>query len=369
MLRLFSPMNHTNTIFLTGAPDASSLDWTEEGLLNNFCSALQRYLDHTQPRPPPTPAPTQPVAKWRAIPLTNKTFYESPARSLGNNNNIKHDFLDYSFAIHQSHEIAPQEQSMLSDADGALTFITLSESSINSSEAEDATTTFMSTDLSAAAAEDSGHRQSAPYRSTGPIMSIKAIPTAAYLQRLQPQTMTVNLIVGVITIDPPRTVTIRKGGYDMEIIEIMVGDETQAGFTISSWHAASTDAPSKNADGLRKTLQSMRPRDVILIERVALSSFRGQVFGQSLNRKATNNTTAFTVLHRAHQSPADSVQQSTLSLAVENKRDRVKQWVANFVGPAIKKRRAPSESSPAARKEEGKHLAFSDDDLPEDSQK
>ncbi|THX08608.1 hypothetical protein D6D18_01624 [Aureobasidium pullulans] len=371
--------------FLTGAPTATSLDWRDEGLLNNFSSALQRHLHRGNLHPPPTPTPTQPVAKWRAIPLAaNKTFHESPIlhtktsrpsisalpRQVNNlksvlNQEDEHDFLDHSFAFHadlQSSQIAPQDESLHDDSQEA-TFMT--DDSIDSTFLDDdPTTTFLSTDISVA--EDSGPRISVPHRIAGPVMSIKAVPKAEYLQHLQPQTMTVNLVVGIISIAPARTVTIRKGGYDMEIIELTVGDETKAGFTISSWHSAQ-DPRSKTVDQSRKVLQSLRPQDIVLIERVALSSFRGAVFGQSLNRKATKNTTAFTILHKAHEFRSDSVQQSSLPPAIEHKLERVREWVSSFVGPRAKRKAQHEPLSHAGQKKGRKH-ALMEDFLPADSQ-
>jgi hypothetical protein len=180
--------------------------------------------------------------------------------------------------------------------------------------------------------------------------------------------MTVNLLVGIISIAPARTVTTRKGGHDMDIIELTVGDETKAGFTISSWHQAQdSQHRHKVEDKSRTVLSSLRPQDVVLIERVALSSFRNAVFGQSLNRRATKNTTAFTVLHKANDFRADSAQQSTFPLAVEHKLERVRDWVSSFVGPSVK-RKAQSEPLPlAASKKKGKSTLV-EEFLPADSQ-
>ncbi|KAH0273243.1 hypothetical protein KCU91_g6088, partial [Aureobasidium melanogenum] len=367
--------------FLTGAPITTALNWSDEGLLNTFSSALQRYLNYADSAPPPTPVPTQPVAKWRSIPLTtSKTFHESPVlpRTLPHTNKSAlprgitslqedhDDFLDHSFAFEanlQSFQIASHHQSLEDDAEEA-TFMT--DDSIYSTVLDDHDTTVMSVGQSFQ--DDSGPRSGATYRPIGPIMSIKAVPTAEYLQHIQPQTMTVNLLVGIISIAPARTVTTRKGGHDMDIIELTVGDETKAGFTINSWHQAQDSQQRlKVEDKSRTVLSSLRPQDVVLIERVALSSFRNAVFGQSLNRRATNNTTAFTVLHKAHDFRADSAQQLTFPLAVDHKLERVRDWVSNFVGPSFI-RKAQSEPLPqAVSKKKGKRTLV-EEFLPADSQ-
>lgn len=369
--------------FLTGAPAATVLDWSDEGLLNTFSSALQRHLNHARsaPPPPPTPVPTQPVAKWRSIPpASDKTFHESPVltktlprasrnalpRQITSLQEDHDDFLDHSFAFEanlQSSQIASHHHS-LEDVPEEATFMT--DDSIHSTVLDDYDTTVMSTQHSIR--EDSGPRSGATYRPVGPIMSIKAVPTAEYLLRIQPQTMTVNLLVGIISIAPARTVTTRKGGHNMDIIEITVGDETKAGFTISSWHQAQDfQQQHKMEDKSRAVLSSLRPQDVVLIERVALSSFRNAVFGQSLNRRTIKNATAFTVLHKAHDCRADNAEQSTFPLAVEHKLERVRDWVTSFVGPSAK-RKAQSEPLPQTGfKKKGKSTIV-EEFLPADSQ-
>ncbi|KAG9690510.1 hypothetical protein KCU95_g6567, partial [Aureobasidium melanogenum] len=368
--------------FLTGAPIATALDWNDEGLLSTLSSALQRHLNYADLAPPPTPVPTQPVAKWRSIPLAaNKTFHESPVlpRTLPHTNKsaLPHaitslqgdhdDFLDHSFAFEanlQSSQIASHDHIPEDDPEETTTFLT--DDSIYSTVLDDYDTTVVSVEQSFEG--NSGPRSGATYRPVGPIMSIKAIPTAEYLQRIQPQTMTVNLLVGVISIAPARTVTTRKAGHEMGIIELTVGDETKAGFTISSWHQAQEPQQRhKIEDKSRTVLSSLRPQDVVLIERVALSSFRNAVFGQSLNRRATKNTTEFTVLHKAHDFRADSAQHSTFPLAVEHKLERVRDWVSSFVGPSGK-RKAQSEPLPRARSNKKGKSAVIEEFLPADSQ-
>ena len=374
--------------FFTGAPLASSLDWREEGLLNGFSSAFQRYLaDDIIKGPPPTPVPSQAVPKWRVVPLHNHTFYESPIlqrsllfknqnsshrldKALPKNDSLlgkveDHDFLDHSFAVHadlQSSQIAqPHDDDTLDHLE--TTFLT--EDSITSTMLEN------STDLSLLPANASIVGDSTvaniQHRSIGPIMSIKAIPNAEHLQRLQPQTMTVNVVVGVISIAPARTVRVRKGGYDMEIIEIMVADETKAGFAISSWHVPQT-SQQKIADELRKTLMSLRPQDIILVERVALCSFRDQVFGQSLNRRATKNTTSITVLHKAQQTSFDDSEHSVLPPIIASKLERVIDWVSSFVGPRAK-RKAKMDTLPQPLAKCRRQAALVEEEfLPADSQ-
>ena len=125
------------------------------------------------------------------------------------------------------------------------------------------------------------------------------VPNATYLKSIEPQTMTVNLIVGILFIAQPRTVitgTKWGKGRETEVIELLVGDETKTGFRVTMWlppemHVAWKDAKQVPPDGcrshLRRTLRLLRPRDVILLRNVALNTFRGKVHGQSLRRDVT----------------------------------------------------------------------------------
>ena len=67
------------------------------------------------------------------------------------------------------------------------------------------------------------------------ITDLKRIPNANHITRIQPQTITINLVVGVIAVLPSRTVRLKRLNAQMDIIELTVGDDTRAGFPISLW--------------------------------------------------------------------------------------------------------------------------------------
>lgn len=131
------------------------------------------------------------------------------------------------------------------------------------------------------------------------LSELEDIPNARYLSSIEPQTMTVNLIVGIISISPPRMVhTGMKYGKprEVELVEMLVGDDTKTGFSISmwlpremrvNWKDGANAAPEGSRSILRRSLRFMRPRDVVLLQNVALSSFRGKVHGQSLKGDVT----------------------------------------------------------------------------------
>ncbi len=125
------------------------------------------------------------------------------------------------------------------------------------------------------------------------VSDLKEIPDSTYLRSIIPQTMTVNLVVGVISLSQPRRIMPRNGGRPVELVEILVGDESHAGFNINIWTppAEGQDSNiSRNQENynLRNEVSQLRPRDIILARRVALNSFKNQVYGQSLRRGMTS---------------------------------------------------------------------------------
>lgn len=197
----------------------------------------------------------------------------------------------------------------------------------------------------------------------GRVMDLADIPSASYLESIIPQTMTVNLIVGVIDIGTDRVVRIRRTGQEMCIVELLVGDETKAGFAINLWlpppaqqkTPAGKKHPEEDGDhDLVSTLCTLRPHDVILARNVALSSFHGRVFGQSLRKGVTR----LQLLHR-RQPLASQVglrknygvyHPSELASMTDDdpypsKVRCVRDWLLEFVEPRVSTSTTPSRSS------------------------
>ncbi|KAI4232728.1 MAG: hypothetical protein LQ349_004824 [Xanthoria aureola] len=84
--------------------------------------------------------------------------------------------------------------------------------------------------------------------------------------------MTVNLLLGIIALPPPRTIITRKTARALALHELTVGDDTKAGFGINIWlppapNFADGMQKKKNGDGeadLRATMEELRVRDVVL---------------------------------------------------------------------------------------------------------
>ena len=181
--------------------------------------------------------------------------------------------------------------------------------------------------------------------------NLSNLPNAAYLQSITPQTVTINVVVGIISILPPREITTRRGGRTVHLVELLVGDDTRAGFAINIWlndlpkidrvTTSTTNTPSDQI--LATVVTHLRPRDIILIRNAALSSYQGKVYGQSLRK----GMTTIDLLHRNVVDSTDTygaysahelremLSSSSSTTATEGsllKMKRVKQWVMDFVG-------------------------------------
>ena len=102
----------------------------------------------------------------------------------------------------------------------------------------------------------------------------------------------------------------------MDLLDVTVGDETRAGFSISFW-LVPVDNQRKPTDDLRKVLCKLRTGDVVSLKNAALACWKGCVFGQSLSRRFARNSVTIGVI-------GDS--------DVGSKAERVKTWTSNFVG-------------------------------------
>lgn len=117
--------------------------------------------------------------------------------------------------------------------------------------------------------------------STLKLTTLRSLPTAAHLRSIYPQTPTPNLLC-VLTASPEtRDVFVKKGGYRMQLREMLVADDTRSGFKISFWQKPSVGEESQNS--LRDILQSVKTGDILLLRNIALNAFRDEVYGQSLN--------------------------------------------------------------------------------------
>lgn len=176
------------------------------------------------------------------------------------------------------------------------------------------------------------------------------IPNSKYLDSIQPQTMTVNLVVGILAISPPRRVVTGKAynkSRQAELVELTVGDDTKTGFNVTLWmppnmHVGWRDDADQSANqtgarsNLRRAVKEIRPRDVIMLQHVALSCYRGKVHGQSLK----GDVTKLDLLFRK-KVDEDDMQGCYNASNLRNPTDpqvkkvkAVRDWIIEFVGDA-----------------------------------
>ncbi|KAJ5595319.1 uncharacterized protein N7459_001527 [Penicillium hispanicum] len=326
------------SIFLMGAPLPDSLDWENDELLN---APIPPFRD-TQASSEEPPLPSQTSARWRVLqPLPideqhdHHVFYYGPEdpdfltthqlvaadeKSTMQENSILSQFYDHSFTVHEATEVSISE---LRDED-------LTEESATGSESIDEPSVHSSAERIVAESPPS-------LRIPGKLRDLQDIPIARYLQSIAPQTVTVSLVVGVIAIHPPRRVVTRQWKTELDIIELVVGDETRAGFAVNFWLPSDKTGAAKTmeTDRLRQSLGALRPQDIVLLRTIGLSSFRDQVYGQSLR----GGMTQVDLLYRRPLDMTDAggfyqvLPPSSVHDDVRlQKVHRVREWVLRFVG-------------------------------------
>lgn len=183
-----------------------------------------------------------------------------------------------------------------------------------------------------------GSTKSVPFPYPRELHDIKDIPNSAYLRSIIPQTQSVTLVVAVISINPVRRVTARQSKQELDILEIIVGDETRTGFGVTFWLSVPGNhkQPKNPAAELREKILDIRLRDIVLMRNVGLSFFQDLVYGQSLWKGMTK----VEILHR-QQLDSQDVQgaYSTIAIDTATREDRllckvrnVRNWLMNFVG-------------------------------------
>lgn len=318
-----------------GAPLSEHLNWDEAGLLSTPTPPFQgaQVLDD-EPGPSndphsvkwtvlrPLSADMEKDAEYPPFLTTYHLFAASSAARVDMEESVLSEFYDHSFAVHETSEIS---------ASGLRTEDSMQESSLWADSLETSTTTSTSGDRDVP--------ESPPVlRIPGALSDLQDLPTPRYLESIAPQTMTVNLIAGVIAVHSPRRVVTRQWQRELDIVELVVGDETRTGFGINFWllpAKPSSAGPANEHDRLRQLLATLRPQDIVLFRNVGLSSFQNQVYGQSLRRGMTQ----VALLHRQ---PVDATDAGGLysrnihrdshdDLPLQKTR-RVREWVLRFVG-------------------------------------
>lgn len=349
-------------LFLTGAPLPNTLVWEEEDL----SATLQPCFAEDYKRPSkPIPNSEDVWPSWRSLPLqqphlpTGLTQASREGRSFGNQEDAGNEtsflsasklsfvsgspvadhtpallasesdreddlsrYYEHSFALHE--DIPSSQIIGPASADKNASFIT---------EPEEFSIAYTAnSDL------ETDEQLARSRLTSGRLSNLEDMPNAAYLHSITPQTMTVNLVVGIISISQPRTIKTRRGERSVELVEMLVGDDTRAGFGINIWLPPSQVGNHSRPweDTLRNDTLQLRPRDIVLVKQVALSSFRGKVYCQSLRRGMTTLDLLYrNVVDREDRRGAfraKDLEEGAVDDLQFLKVKRVKHWVTQFVG-------------------------------------
>ena len=171
------------------------------------------------------------------------------------------------------------------------------------------------------------------------VTKLKDLPSAKYLSSIAPQTITINVVVGIISIPLPKTViTGRRWGCErqIDVVELLVGDDTRTAFQINLWLPR---GPENDGQQTKQSLQKLRSHDIILIRSLALGSFRGTVTGSSL-RRDTTRIDLLVGLRPEPEACTGVLSHEILSTVktildkseVVRNAKKVKEWLAHFVG-------------------------------------
>jgi len=135
------------------------------------------------------------------------------------------------------------------------------------------------------------------------VTSLGSLPTAQRLSAMYPQTPTPNFIC-VLTVHPvKRDIFVQKGGYKRTLWEIFVADDTRSGFKVNFWVQPARKLHGQQAHAqnvLDQALGSIQVGDVILLRNIALNSFRGTVYGQSLSPSSTRARSSLDILMKSN---------------------------------------------------------------------
>lgn len=329
-------------LIFAGAPESRTLNWDSDDLLSEFQDAIVWLTNTDATKAAVLPAaPSLPDhAAWRSLSLNRSRlpigFSQQheyvPSLQYGPDDTTfgpSPEFLttvSLSFADsdHGEHPVLSQlyEHSMIAHQELPSSQLVFQSTGQATSFLDDDTTSFLSGDGSQAESV----KGPLLFRGNDLLSDLKNVPSAAYLDKIRPQTMTCNLVVGIISISQPQVVKTRWGSK--YLAEILVGDETKAGFAITYWLPYDTVEESP--------LAGLRPRDIVLMQNVALNVFTKKVYGSSLRKNLTK-------LHLLYRMKLDSQDAggyySTSDLSSHGdahpqleKTRRVRDWVINFVG-------------------------------------
>ena len=349
----------TRTILLTGAPENSSLEWTEEALTTSVLPAFSADLR----RDCSSSWATGIGPVWRRLPLEKEVLHTgyTPASHdwrdhASESGKFEYPFLGgansgvlgLSLATSNGQEsfIEDEEISELHDHSLLVHDELPSSQIIADEDLDDSNSTFPTsnsdlTSFNIESFDETADTSETEYYSKPvivPIRDLKNLPTINYLRSIMPRRMTVNLIIAIISIPPPTQLITRYGRRRIDLVEVTVSDDTKSGFAINLWLPPAQSSQSDPAASplLKEAISRLRPRDVVLLRNVELNVHEKRVFGQNLRRDLTKVHLLYRDrLDRSDERGAygradlDRIGKDDLQLA---KVRRVRNWVVDF-GP------------------------------------
>jgi hypothetical protein len=330
-------------ILFAGAPPPISVN-PESCTLDGFDEAFQRFfgrLDGKHQKHQHTDLPSDSEiasqlpthAVWRSVPLNRRPLHTGLSQN--------HSFLSGSFQGHRDFFTTAdavsvyETQSFDGGEDGGTILAQFCEESLaahtlmpssqlgsfNLENTDDGTTSFMTNDTDEVSLQDRTNPLTPPVPLH--LSDLEDVPSASRILALSPQTVTLNLIVAVISIAQPRTVTTRWG-TTLSLVEVLVGDDTKSGFGVTFWLS--------NDQATTGQISKLRRQDVVLMENVALHVFRGKVYGQSLRKNLTRVNLLWRSEGGGYYQSRDLAQRAASKHPQQEKTRLVKDWVLHFVG-------------------------------------
>ncbi|KAJ4150152.1 hypothetical protein LMH87_010917 [Akanthomyces muscarius] len=340
-------------LLLAGAPSPSLLD-EEKCTIQNFAEPFREFIkpagdDAASSSSSHRPSPASIAPMWRSLSLHRKPLHTGFSQA--------HNFLDLSFhgaykddgffcpssltSSHGGDDAARPESDEAAFGEFCEQSLAIHNSLPSSQldDGENTTTTFLdetsflSTSTTTTNAAGAPPRPAAPDIPPAHLSDLEDVPSARQVISLQPQTVTLNIIVGILSIAQPRSVTTRWC-QTLSLVEVLLGDDTRSGFAVTFWLSKEAAASGD--------LLSLRRQDVILLQNVALHVFRGRVYGQSLRRGQTKVHLLWSKRKDARASYTSKALAAATADGADNpqlvKTKVVRDWVIQYVGtdPEVK---------------------------------
>ena len=316
-------------MLFAGAPAASSVD-ASSCTIHDFEATFKQFMGMQQAssslpdNPKHDVSSSIPHALWRSLPLVKRPLHTGFSQD--------HHYLsqdttnaDFFTTVDVSTRVGDVTRSFEEAEDLMTQFCEQSLAAHDPTPSDQPTeedTSFLTT--TTASFSKTSSTAAAPQPIPCHLSDLEDIPPARHVIDLIPQTISVNIIAGIISLAQPRTVTTRWG-RTLSLVEVLVGDETKSGFGVTFWLSGGSLSGSQ--------LSTLRRQDVVLLRNVALHVFQGKVYGQSLRGGMTQISLLWRRDGGGHYSTRSLTRRGgTPAHPQLDKTKRVKDWVLDFVG-------------------------------------